>query len=84
MAAFGMLSCSQSENALTDITYPTLTDEEARKLILDYYASNYNDSDVMVTIENYGCHIEGLIVKDDTIIKRLSLNPVNRAVYETG
>lgn len=56
----------------------------AQEVALDYWTSKYGDSDITISVKDFGCHLEATVLKGRNIVKRLSINPSDLNVYETG
>lgn len=54
--------------------------EELRQQGLEFYVTNYNDTDVEAVVQDFGCHQEVNIYKDGKLIKRLGYS--SGQIYE--
>lgn len=48
------------------------SEEDLRRLGLEYYAANYDDSDVEAVVRDFGCHQEIHIYKSGQLVKRIA------------
>ncbi len=56
--------------------------ESIRDFIYGYYAKKFNDPNLVVQINDYGCHMEADVLQDGKIVKRLSIS--GNSVTEIG
>lgn len=55
----------------TDSGNAVYSEEELRRLGLEYYAANYGDFDVEAVLRDFGCHQEIHIYKNGQLVKRI-------------
>jgi hypothetical protein len=53
-----------------------------RSFIYAYYAKKFNDPNLVVQINDYGCHMEADVLQNGKIVKRLSIS--GNSVSEIG
>ncbi len=56
--------------------------ERMRSFIYAYYAKKFNDPNLVVQINDYGCHMEADVLQNGKIVKRLSIS--GNSVSEIG
>ncbi len=56
--------------------------ERMRSFIYGYYAKKFNDPNLVVQINDYGCHMEADVLQNGKIVKRLSIS--GNSVSEIG
>lgn len=56
--------------------------ESVRSFIYSYYAKKFNDPNLVVQINDYGCHMEADVLQNGKIVKRLSIS--GNSVTEIG
>lgn len=49
-----------------------VSEEQLRRLGLEYYAARYGDAAVEAQVRNFGCHQEIFILKDGQLVLRLA------------
>ncbi len=56
--------------------------ESVRSFIYSYYAKKFNDTNLVVQVKDYGCHMEANVLRGGKIVKRLSIS--GNSVTEIG
>jgi hypothetical protein len=51
--------------------------EQIENYIFSYYSEKLGDKDIIVQVQDYGCHQEATVAKGDQVIKRLSISGNN-------
>jgi hypothetical protein len=49
-------------------------DERVKRLVYEEYAKKLNDSSITVEVNDLGCHMEALVMKDGKAVKHLSVS----------
>ena len=51
--------------------------DQIKSYIYNFYSQKLGDQDIIVQVQDYGCHQEATVAKGDQIIKRLSISGNN-------
>ena len=77
----GYSSCGGSSGGCGEQTVSpeqnSVRNEQIRSFIYNYYSKKLNDQELVVKVEDYGCHQEATVAKGDQVIKRLSISGNN-------
>ncbi|TNF45855.1 hypothetical protein EP232_05280 [bacterium] len=55
----------------------SVRNDQIKSFVFNYYSQKLGDQDIIVQVQDYGCHQEDTVAKGDQIIKRLSISGKN-------
>lgn len=55
----------------------SVRNDQIKSYIYSYYSQKLGDQDIVVQVQDYGCHQEATVAKGDKVIKRLSISGNN-------